>query len=296
MKQQILVDIGGTLTLKAFENGIQVIPTSAKITIYDNQGAEKVAQTTATVDASGTMTYSVASSIVDSVDRNWKVIWEYVVGGVTLYQSQLFDIVNNTLVNNCITDDIVKRGPFLKKLNFNKIFQADATSTNATIVSTELNEEDDHWTNGTAIVTAGTNKDEERKVVSFSAQTLTVSPVFTSAIDSTSVVKVVRSYEKEIDEAWAIFLNDLMNRGLYSDLIIGSDQVKEFIINKTLEIICFNFSNDNVDIWFTRYQEYKTNYDNLFGSMRLDYDKSNDGNIDEPDESGSSFYQGGGVR
>jgi hypothetical protein len=292
MKQQLLINKDGIVKFTYYEFGIAKIPSLAKITIYDETGSEKVAQTTADINTTtGEMSYTITASILDTLARNWKASWEFTVNSVVKYEDQLFNIVNQVLSNPVITQDIIERAPFLDEQNYRRVFQADS-GTAITIVSNELNEIDNWWTNGDVKIEEGTNKDETRKVISFdsSTQTLTVSIAFSNPIDNTSVVLIVRSFEKEIDEAFNIFINDLRNRGIKSDLIYGSEQINEFVINKTLELVCGNFSKDIADIWFAREEKYKNRYDELFNNLNLDYDENEDGNIDE-DEANSSFSQ-----
>lgn len=296
MKQQILVDIGGILTLKVYTNGIQVIPTTPKIEIKDNAGAVVIAEIAAAVDAEGTMTYALAAAKVPDVARNWKVNWNYQDSG-TQRESQLFDIVNQILINNVINLDIIKRAQFLKKLNYRLNFTAESGTVNTIVNEAELIQESEWWVNGLVEVTSGTNQGEIRKVTIFDNPTnkLTVSPDFSADIDDTSIILLIRSFEKEIIEAFDIFANDLNNKELKTDLIIDSSQVREFIINKTIEIVCGNFTKDIADIWTAREEKFKSNYDKLFDNLNLDYDANNDGLVDA-DEADTSFSQPGGVR
>jgi len=291
MKQQILKDVGGDLLLQYFEEGIQVIPASAKIAIYDNVGSEVVAQTNAVVDSEGNMTFAITPSIANTIEYNMKADWEFVVGSDTKHDSQLFDIVQYILQNPVIDADILQRAPFVEELNYRFISVADS-GTVSTIVNSELNEEDNYWKNGTIEIIGGVNDGEKRKVISFvnSTNTLTVDPVFTSAIDNTSRFVLIRSFRKEIEEAFNVFKVDLKRKGIEPNRIIGSDQIKEYIIVKTLYLICFNFSKDPVDMWKMRADEYKSLYDSMIFSAVFDYDNDDSGNVD-PDEGGTAFGQ-----
>lgn len=295
MKQQLLVNKDGKLRITHFENGIAKVPSAANITIFNNEGAEKQSQTPADINVTtGEMTFDVLAALITTIDMNWKASWDFVIAGDTKYEDQLFDIVNQILTNPVTTKDVIDRAPFIEKQNYRNIFTADSGSAN-TIVSTELTQPDDWWTNGKAEIINGTNKGQVRKVQSFSSNTLNVIPDYTAAIDATSVVNVIRSYEKEINEAFRIFSNDIKNRGLKVDLIIGNEQVNEFVLNKTIELICGNFTKDPADIWSFREEKYAGKYDGLFDNLTLDYDKSADGNIQD-DEASSSLGQTSGER
>lgn len=290
MKQQLLINKNQTLRFTYNENGLPVIPSSAKITIYNNGGTEKVAQiaVTAINPTTGEMTYTVSSTVLTTLDINWRASWEFETSE-TRYEDQLFDIVNQILSNPIITKDVTKRAPFLKIQNYRKVFTATA-GTNTEIESTELNEDPEWWTNGDAEITGGTNQGETRKVISFLDNKLTVAPEFTSAIDNTSICNVIRSYEVEISEAFNIFLNDIRLQKLRSNKIIGTEQIRELVLNKAIELICNNFIKDIADVWALRMEKYAGIYESLFNNLVLDYDANNDGNIQDA-ESDMSLSQ-----
>ncbi len=295
IKQQVIKDKGGILELKYFKNGLQQIPSAVYITIYDNKGTEKVAETLAEVRLDGTMEYLVEDVLCDEIYYNWKIEWKFYIDGQETYEVQLFDIVLYKL-NNPVSDyDILQRAPFLRELNYRRIETADSGTQN-TIVCSQLNEVDDYWTGGWIEIIEGINVGEKRQVSDFvqSTNTLTVSNIFTNAIDNDVKFVLIRSFTKEIDEAFNIFLNDLHNKLIKSNRIIGAEQIKEPVVLKTLELICFNFSKDPVDLWFERGKMYKDDYNRRINSAMFDFDDDDSGNID--DEEGLSVGQVSGVR
>lgn len=291
MKQEILKDIGGILTHKYFENNIQKVPTSALITIYDDQGQVKVAQIAASIDSAGTMTYTVLSTIADEVRYNLKAVWEFVVDTVTKYENQLFDIVNQILANPVIDADLIQRAQFLDELNYREILTADS-GTAGTIVNSELNEPDDYWTGAHVKIIEGVNLDEERDVVSFvkATNTLGVDPDFTSAIDTTSKFELIRSFQKEIEKAFELFKFDLINKQIKPSRIIDNSQTKEYILLKAIQLICENMTKMTADIWGERAENYKSQYNSKMKVAVFDYDTNDSGNVDS-DEASTSFGQ-----
>jgi len=285
MRQKILIDIGGNLELKYYLNSIQQVPASAKITIYDNAGSEEVAQVAVTsISADGMMNYTVAAAIADDVYYNWKAVWEFVVDGVTLYRSTLFDVVRQIIENPVVDKDIIDSAPFLKEQNYSKILTADS-GTATTIVSTELTEDDDYWNGGTVEIIGGTNIGQIRKITDFveATNTLTVE-AFVAAIDATSKCKIIRTYKTEIDRAFSRFELDMKNRDIYIDRIIDNEQVKEYIVILTLHYICDNFSTDPIDKWAAKAEAYKNDYKKLINVAIFDYDSDDDGNIEDGEE------------
>jgi hypothetical protein len=241
------------------------------------------------------MSYDVSAAVADDVYYNWKAVWEFVVGTTTYYRSQIFYIVRQVLENPVIDADIINAAPFVKEKNYRKVVDA-SDGSKTTIISSELTEEDDYWNAGQAEVIVGTNSGETRKITDFAASSNTLTTEeFSAAIDATSKVVVIRSFKKEIDRAFEKFELDMKNRGIYIDRIIDNDQVKEYIIVKTLELICLNFAKDAVDIWNEKASKYKNEYDNLIAVAVFDYDADDDGNI-EDDEAKDSLMQLEGKR
>lgn len=84
----------------AMLEGLPVIPTSANVTIYSPAGAELVASTAATIDASkpGRITFSRAWSVDPfELGEDYAALWTFVVAGVTYSERVFFDVVKNKL-------------------------------------------------------------------------------------------------------------------------------------------------------------------------------------------------------
>lgn len=295
MKQQIIKDTIGTLQFEYFEHGIPIDVTSALVTIYDEKGNEEVSSAVATV-VGNVVSYEISASVVDEVAYNWKAKWAYIVDGVTKYKVQLFDIVLYVLDNPIIDDDIINRAPFVKDLNYRRIEQADSGTVN-TVICSQLNEIDDYWNAGRIEIIDGINKGEKRLITDFdsSLNTLTVENDFTNAVDNTCKFLIIRSFEKEIDEAYKVFLSDLQNKKINRNRILDDDQIKEYIIVKTLELICFNFSIDPVDLWMEKSRMYREDYNKKMAKAVFELDSNDSGNIDR-DEGFTGVGQVRGVR
>jgi hypothetical protein len=228
------------------------------------------------------MNYALGSSIATEVNENWKILFEFDISGTTTFVNQLFDVVINILINPVNDINVIDRAPFVDEINYRKTFTA-SSGTTLTIVSNNLNEKDQHWQGGSVQVIDGTNKGEVRTVSNFTLKTLTVPNAFTAAIDSTSECTVVRSFQKELDEAFRVVQDDLRNMKIKLDRVLESTQVFELILLQTIHLICFNFMRDPVDVWAARADSYKEKYLTKLSSSTFDYDADQSGNID-PDE------------
>jgi len=105
MHAEIQVATDYTFTLKYYQNNIQIVPTSATLTIYDNAGTSK--QTgSGTVAADGTITYKLLAANIPSVGKNFKLSVSYVYATVTYNDNQLFDVVKHPLVCTVRDEDL----------------------------------------------------------------------------------------------------------------------------------------------------------------------------------------------
>jgi len=288
MKQQILKDIGGSLILKYYINGIQRVPSSAKITLYNNLGSviqEQVAVTS--IDPlSGTMSFTVTPEKSADLGENYKAVWEFVYNGETLYEQQLYEVVLQILTNPIKDIDIINRAPYLKDLYYSVIGLASSGST-TTIVYDSFTEETGYWDNSIVEITDGTNEGAIRRCIDYQedTKTMTLDTAYPIDIDSTSRFKVTKSFDKESSEAFDMVLDDLRLKGIRSNLVISNEQIRELVLIKTLYLICFNLSKDPVDIWFERANKFENNYDNKFQNITFDYDKNEDGKIEDDEKS-----------
>lgn len=294
MNQEILLDIGGTITNKFFLNSIQQVPTSAFITVYDDTGTEVVAKTAATIDGDGTMSYAVAAGLCDEVKYNYKAVWEFVVDYITKYQISFFNIVRHGSVNPVVDDDIILRAPFVKSMNYRRIETATA-GTKTVITCPNLTEESDYWTAGTVEILEGTNEGEKRKVVASDPGSLVADSEFTAAINSTSRFVVVRSFNREIQQAYAKFEADLFQKKIKINQLINAQQIKEYLLVLVLYYICSNFTKSPLDIWFEKAKEYKKEYAGMMANAVFDLDEDDDGVL-EATERGENISQIRGQR
>ena len=124
---QILYGVGGTLTLKAWSDNTQIVPSSATVNVKRPGGAPcttPVADATVSIDVSGTMTYALTGGNADQLYNieggysPWSAEWSYVVSGVTTKAIQLFDVVRFPLACVVRPDDLKDYHPDLNDGNY----------------------------------------------------------------------------------------------------------------------------------------------------------------------------------
>lgn len=290
MKQQFLDDKAGTIRITIYENNRPIIPTSATVTLYQPSGGTLQADTAASVNATtGEITYSLTATHTADADLNYKAVWTYVVGGVSYYRTQLFDVVKSILSVPITDADLYKELASLQKAN--KQDKGTATSaTTSTLVDTKRKEADDYWTGGVLEIVAGTGVGQVRDITDFvqSTGTITVSPNFVTTPDTTSVYRLVKSFTNQIQQSFEKLEDMLYSKGKRQDLILESTQIKFPLIYLTVHFICLDLMDEEADRWKVLADTYWTKFQESFNQLKLEYDEDETGFIEGKDEEAQS--------
>ena len=95
------------IEVKVYKDGVQLIPSSATITIKDPGGAKKVENDNMTVDPNtGTLTYSLSSTYTANLWENALIDISYVIDSVTHKAWFLFDVVLYQLAPSVTDEDL----------------------------------------------------------------------------------------------------------------------------------------------------------------------------------------------
>lgn len=291
MKQQFLKAITDTIRLTVYDNNRPVVPTSATIILYNPDGA--VLQTSVAVTAisatTGEMTYSLTATHTAQEDLNYKAIWAYVVSEITYYQTQLFDVVKSILAIPITDDDLYNELESLRKANY----QASATATAGaagTITDTKRREEDNYWKGGTIDIVSGTGIGQKRDITAFVQSTgvFSITPVWTTNPDSTSVYVIVKPFVKKIQAAFDNLCTMIYDKGKRHELILESSQIALPLIYLTIHMIALDLMDEADDKWARLATIYQEKFDKAFNNMKLEYDEDESGTIDEAEKQGTS--------
>lgn len=98
------------------------------------------------------------------------------------------------------------------------------------------------------------------------------------------------NYDDQIQEAFRLVKRDVKNKGKRPAMIIDGMQIRELIILKTFELVFFDFSKDESDIWFVRYKDVRDRYESARDALVIHYDIDESGILEE-DERGRSLGQ-----
>jgi hypothetical protein len=197
------------IEVKIYTSGVQIVPTSATITINDPDGDEVLASTAMSVAVAGALSYTLGKAELDTLWENAVIEIDYVVSTVHYKAVFFFDCVLNALKCNVIDDDLKAYAPAL-----------------------------------------------------------------TGFIWSTQT-----TYTKQILEAFNTVKRMLKDKGHRPAMLIDGGQVRELIIMKAFEMICFDFAKARDDIWFARYEKYSEAFKVRFDGLNIKYDEDETGTI-----------------
>lgn len=283
MKQQFLLTTAGTIRLTAYDKNRSLIPTAALITLYKTDGnSELQAQASATIDATtGEMTYAITTAHTATKGLNYKAVWKYTYAGNDYYETQLFDVVRSILSIPITDDDLFNELPSLKKSNY----QATGTATSggaATLIDTARRKEiDDYWKGGQLEIMAGTGAGQTRDISGFvqTTATITVTPAWTTAPDSTSVYRIVKSYSGVIQQCFEKAEQSLYNKGKRDSLILEASQIRIALIYLTIRTIAQDLREEQNDRWDLIAKDYDGMYEKEWNGLTLDYDEDESGGV-----------------
>lgn len=283
MKQQFLKGKTGTIRLTTYDKNRALVPSSALITLYKNDGTSEIqAQASATVDATtGEMTYSLTAA--HTVDRglNFKAVWQFVVSGVTYYETQLFDVVNSILSIPITDDDLFAEIPSLKKSNYQQTGTATAGAAASLTDTARRKEGDDYWKGGVLEILSGTGSGQARDITGNvqSTSVISVSPNWTTNPDSTSVYRVVKSFTATIENCFEKIEQMLYNKGKRDALIMEASQIRVPLIYLAIHAIATDLFEEQNDRWDLIRTEYADKFEKAFTTLALDYDEDESGGV-----------------
>jgi len=283
MKQEFLKGVADTIRMTVYQDNRPIIPTSATITLYESGSTSELqASASASVNSTtGELTYSLTATHTTSLGVNYKAKWAYVVGGVTYYEEQLFDVVLSKLSIPITDDDLFNELDSLRDVNIQATGTATAGAAATLTDTASRKESDDFWTGGRVEILNGTGAGQVRDVTDFvqSTSVITVSPAWAINPSTDSVYKIVRGYTKKILQSFDKISAMIYNKGNRAALIIESSQVKVPMIYLTVHFICLDLMKEAGDKWDRLATRYWDLFSTEFGQMKLDYDVDESGSI-----------------
>lgn len=95
------------IEIKVYKDGAQQVPSSATITVKDDDGKKLVENATMNVDGqSGTMTYTLASTLTTKLLEDGVIEVEYTISSVKYKMVRFYQVVLNKLRCSVVDDDL----------------------------------------------------------------------------------------------------------------------------------------------------------------------------------------------
>lgn len=283
MKQQFLKSIAGTIRLTAYDKNRSLIPSSALITLYQQDGSTTLqSQASASVDSTtGEMTYTLTTTHTATLGLNYKAVWQYVVSGNTYYETQLFDVVRSILSIPITDDDLYREMPSLRKTTVQASGTATAGATGSLTDTVRRKEADDYFKGGYIEILSGTGAGQTRDITGNTQSTgvITVNPNFTTTPDSTSVYRVIRSFSVTIEQCFEKIEQLLYDKGKRDSLILESSQIRVALIYLVIHTIAIDLRDEENDRWDLLQKDYGAKFEKAFNSMTLEYDADESGGV-----------------
>ena len=288
MKQQFLKAKTGTLRLTAYGDNRPLVPAdSVTVTLYKPEGSALETDASASRDATtGEMTYSLTTTHTATNDLNYKVVWKYVVGGATYYETQLFDVVLSILSIPITDDDLYDELESLREAAIQGNGTATAGAAGTLTDTLNRKEIDDFWTGGVISIFSGTGVGQKRDVSDFvqSTSVISVSPNWTTNPDNTSIYNIIKSYTNKIRLSFEKVETMFYNKGRRHSLILESSQIKMPLLYLTIHFIALDLRKELDDKWDLLSIDYMKKFDQSFNTMKVSYDADESGFISDEEE------------
>jgi hypothetical protein len=119
MKVEILTEdqavkgLSYPIEVKAYEEGTQLVPSSASITVKDPNAAALVSAQSMSIDLAGTMTYTLAAEKTSTLWENAIIEISYIVNSVTSKAVFHFDVVLSKIKPTVVDEDLKNYFPQL---------------------------------------------------------------------------------------------------------------------------------------------------------------------------------------
>jgi hypothetical protein len=284
LKQEIMQNRSEDLEYKKYIDNLQIIPTSATISITTESGSAMpvpIVNANFPIDTYGTMKYTVSIANSALLGENFIAEVKYIYSGTEYIYRFLFDIVKNKIVNILIDDDIENEYSKLKQLY--RTIHGEITAVgalNEIIDVNNLNERLNYYKGSEVVFLSGDNKEWKSNITAFDEinRKLTLASNMPLVLSIGDKFYIRKNYTNEIQRAFEEICDWLRTRGYRPSLIIDDTQIREVHIACTLaKILHIEGESER-----TEYEDYRDKYFHLREQMKLLYDTDESG---EPEES-----------
>ncbi len=284
-KDDLPVAVTASPTITIRKGGTKHVNAASMTVTTGGDGAtnNRLTYTWALADHPGVPTDDIIVEVVGTTTASDPLQWRF-----------RLDAVRWGVKMSITEDDLFVRFPPLRDMRNIGAEEgtADSGDTTSLIDAKLAGIADDYYKGGEVVIVDGTNQGEARTITAFSGATgdVTVSPAWPSAIDTTSVYRVTRSWRPLIVEAWAEIRLKLRDRGARSHLIVDAAELR---VPHLLLAGAMAFQSDTRggvagDSWAIG-KALRDQADEWFSTRRYTYDVDDSGDPDSTLRAGSTI-------
>jgi hypothetical protein len=281
------------LEKKVFSSGVQIVPASVVVSIFDPDGTALIESEAGSVDDAGTMTFELEYDNISDweLGKNYRILWEYYMleepdsgweDETPRRVSDLFDLVGFTFAASEIdADDLFRAFPFLEEIKEIKTGTATGGTTTKIIDASILDSAAFPVKGSRVEFRTGNNAGAVREVTAFTAPDLTLSPALSVTVASGDRYYLKKGYTVEISSALDAVEVDLYQAGVEMENIVDIEQIKPLTLLRAARDICFSRIRERDDVWTYRYEGLEKRYQQELGGLKLKLSTEGDGVMDE---------------
>lgn len=285
------------LEWRVYDYAIQAVPSMATVSVFDNTGTAVVDGASASIDADGTITYTIAGTDIPSPRSNYRVELAYVISGSTHYINELFDVVKTPIQNITTDDDLYVYVPELrdKLTTYEGSATSELTGSPNTLRSTNIRYITEALQGGYVEIYLDTEM-LKRLVVSVDKSNgdIVFDPAHTTDIPQGTRYALRGSYTNAIKAAFEEVRQVVRNRAKTASAYIDSYVIQRAVVYRAIAIIAAAYVEETDDKYDLRRTMYTDMYNSEIARLVEPIDTNGDGNIsDYEDDNRASIYSVG---
>jgi len=296
IQREIAVNTDYNFVVSYYNNGIQLIPTSANIFIFDNSGNTIINNVAMTVSSKGELSYKWLTASNNTENKNFKCKISYLLTGNTIpfVNHYLFDVVKTPLVCSVTDQDLFMYVGEIRDKVKEKTTSTSSQGTLSTCYAENLLSDSRDFKGGFVTFFIDDDptciKTHDARITAYDMTNgkITFTPSYSQYIDSDVTIKIRPSFQTIIDNAFNQYvIRDIRAKSTASygsnttaSGYISGEVVNNMVIFKALENYCFSQVEENDDKWDIRTKRFAENYNNELGKLFEPFDQNGDGNID----------------
>lgn len=263
MNDQVLFgSTNNIISLQLRDHGIDVVPSSCTLDIYDQYGTALLEDQSITPGEDGTCSYILVAALTADLSENNRAMWTVTVSAKTYTFNTLFDVVLSIIRNSLLDQDLVDECDALMEYNYCHSGNADSGNTTSLTDNELMGFADNYFKGGLIEFVDGTNQNNSRIVSAYDPDLgkITWTTALSSSCDTTTAYILRRTFQRQIDAAFREMCNYIDTLGNRPGLIVDDERLKTPHKFLALSKICLSLMKEANDAWMVRADTYEKKY------------------------------------